>query len=417
MKEILLSIVVTSILVGCASREETVNFRNQNKIHFTSNSSIRPVSMIQYDDQYRLYYTKSDSLFYTVSNNLLHWRQPGVPAGLTNSISSIVLDSNNSTGLGSLQDPPIIFLYDDGRLFYTLRGVSEKREIQSQLPTELIGILNLYLDPLDNEWVMTAHSANQAIVFTSPDLSSWNKLKELELSNTSEYTSMIRDEEEWILLESGATSNITVLNHDFNVKLSAEPILLSSGKSFITAQLDNEIHIIANMDDYSIGIPRILEVSDGSSSQRFTANLDFLATTKRRSKLSSLKGKGASRFQFPIGDVQAELTVNIFNEQGESLLLTFSKVDQRLTVDKIRSSNAQEGNVTQIPWTSNLGGSVDLVIDYSSIEVSFSEGKDFFAIPTNPIFIYDQVMLTKDDEPIDPRAILFSLSEGINGNQ
>lgn len=185
-------------------------FRSQ--FHFTPKSGWMndPNGMVYYGGEYHLFYQHyPDSTVWgpmhwghAISKDMIHWEHLPIalyPDALGYIFSgSALVDWKNTSGFGTMQNPPIvaIFTYHDpegypaGRLDFQTQGIAysldkgrtwTKYDKNPVLPNP--GIQD-FRDPkvswneVNNQWVMTLAVKDHIEFYASPDLKKWSKLSE-----------------------------------------------------------------------------------------------------------------------------------------------------------------------------------------------------------------------------------------------
>jgi fructan beta-fructosidase len=185
-------------------------FRPQ--FHFTPKTAWMndPNGLVFYEGEYHLFYQHyPDSTVWgpmhwghAVSTDLIHWEHLPIalyPDSLGYIFSgSAVVDWKNTSGLGSVEQPPLvaIFTYHDaageraGKIDYQTQGIAyslDKGRTWTKYNHNPVlanpGIID-FRDPkvawneVSNQWVMTLAVKDHIEFYGSPDLKKWNKLSE-----------------------------------------------------------------------------------------------------------------------------------------------------------------------------------------------------------------------------------------------
>jgi len=219
MKALLTSLIVVIFFSACKQDNRTENspadtfyetYRSQ--FHFTPKTGWMndPNGMVYYEGEYHLFYQHyPDSTVWgpmhwghAVSKDMIHWEHLPIalyPDSLGYIFSgSAVVDWKNTSGLGTVQAPPIvaIYTYHDpegypaGRNDFQTQGIAysvdkgrtwTKYDKNPVLPNP--GIQD-FRDPkvswneVSNQWVMTLAVKDHIEFYASPDLKKWSKLSE-----------------------------------------------------------------------------------------------------------------------------------------------------------------------------------------------------------------------------------------------
>jgi len=413
MKKTLLTFLIAVLLIGCTSREEEDQTVTANKIHFTSDSKMVPISTIKTGGEYKHFYATKDSWRYATSQNMFHWQSPVEIAIPGNTIGEVLIDMNNVSQTGSIEKPPIIAIYHDDEIkmkYSTDEGISWN---DKAINVPVTGNPKLAYDNSNEKWVMIVSGDTKVTLLSSTNLIDWLIITELESPTSSLFTSIAKMGDEWLLISSGETSSFRILDRDFQtVKKGITHTYSSTDILPSLASFEGQSFFFNPLDNRTLGIPKNIFITNGDTPTiNFASALNSISQTKKRSKTSSLRSQGSSRFQFQVENVESKLEVMIFNDQGESLKIDFDLDNQLITVDKTKSSNAFKGEKEEISWKPSEDINIDIVIDHSAVELSANEGIIHFGIPTKSVFIYDQVKVLSDGKNLDPPCILYTLAE------
>lgn len=418
MKHLYSIITACTILVGCTSttNDETVA-PSYDKIHFTSESVIKPIGLIEKDGRYHFYYLSEKSWMWVSSNDLVYWTKGGVVDMTQGASGDIIYDLMNSSGLGTDSNTPLIIFYfdEDIKLLYSLDDGASWSRNKINLPAETFGNPKIARDKHAERWLMTTTISDRLILLESYNLLDWSKVTELTISNPDAQHEIVAIGQNLILLTTqGKTTSLKKLDASFvPIKETEVKICSESDQYAAFTQNQGRNFLLTTIDPYTLGIPKVLNPFDSTLRVSFPEEINNLALTKRRGSLSSLKGQGVSMYHFQYtGEEDMELL--LFNEQQEELKLIFSKREHTLTIDQTNSSNAKEGELTVLDWNPGSMADFNLIIDYSTVEISASKGETTFLISAKPVFIYDQIKVNIDDKQKKTKAIFYKLKEMVN---
>lgn len=407
--QIVFAILLT--LFSCTpSAEETSNQANSG-IHFLSKDGIKPMGLIKKDGNYQLFYSSQDSWYLVNSPDMIHWDSPRIVDIPSSSIGDVVSDELNDSNLGNSESSPILLLYNQSgiKAKYSVDNGTSWSESDIEIE-EVSGNPKIVRDIPNGRWIMSVTNDDQVSILTSPNLTRWKKITELELNESYPSNIVGSLSNGWFLISSGENTTFQLLDADFSQTGKIKDLLLNQatvsynqveGRNIVTSVIGNSLLTIPfdlALDESSIAISKINE-------------LNSIAETKRRSKISSLKGQGTSRFQFELEPFVTEAEINVFNDQGESLKILFSNPQQSIVIDQTQSSNSHKGIKTKYDWSyRGKAISIDLLIDYSSIELIINQ-ETSLTFPVNPVFVYDQVNVAVDNKKEDARGILYTLKK------
>jgi fructan beta-fructosidase len=203
-------------LLGCVNNNETSNVDQgglyRPQFHFTpANGWMNdPNGMFFYEGEYHLFYQYyPDSTVWgpmhwghAVSKDIMHWEQLPIalyPDSMGYIFSgSAVVDTSNTSGLGTKENPPIVavFTYHNmegeksGRIDYQTQGIAYSLDKgrswtkYNKNPVLLNPGIKDFRDPkvswneVAKQWVMTLAVKDHIEFYSSPDLKQWTKLSE-----------------------------------------------------------------------------------------------------------------------------------------------------------------------------------------------------------------------------------------------
>ena len=414
MKKVIDVLIISVLIFGCSSSSDEQDAPvSKEGIHLTSNDGLNPMSLIKENNQYTLFYSSEDTWKYAVSNNLIHWTDSSTIDIPSDAIGDVIFDVNNTSGLSQ---SPFIAIFNDGdmQMKYTSAKDQPWKQGELKLPPSVSGNPKVMRDGLGNNWIMTLTKEQSVVILSSENLIDWTEVTRIEMAEPATAAELTKTGDRWVLLTSGDNSFYQVLDTDFIPISDAKSLVSTFEKTSVaTTKIEERNLAVFNIGKKTLSIPKELTLTqDSILSINNVVELNSQAITKRRSKLESLKGQGSSRFQFYVENYDSDMEILIQNEQGESVKITISKPNNSLTIDKTNNSNAFDGSVEKVDWTSTSQTLfADLIVDYSVVELSLNNGEVQLSIPVQPVFIYDQVNLMADDNKYDARAVLYSLIE------
>jgi fructan beta-fructosidase len=215
------------------------------QFHFSPDSMWMndPNGMVYYEGEYHLFYQfhPFDNVWgpmhwgHAISTDLVHWEHLPIalyPDSLGTIFSgSAVIDRNNSSGLGSSENPPMVAIFthhnqalaDTGSELFQYQSIAyslDKGRSWTKYPGNPVlpnpGIRD-FRDPKvswyaeGNNWIMTLAAQDRIMFFSSPDLISWTLESEFGAHTGAHggvwecpdlFPMEIRGEEKWVLLVS-----------------------------------------------------------------------------------------------------------------------------------------------------------------------------------------------------------------------
>ncbi|WP_181308011.1 glycoside hydrolase family 32 protein [Rufibacter sp. XAAS-G3-1] len=250
MKKHLLSCLAAALFIaGCATTKTTTSSANQEQhrpqLHFTppANWMNDPNGMVFYKGEYHLFYQHNPGgttwgpmhWGHAISKDMLHWEHLPIalyPDELGTIFSgSAVVDVNNTSGLGTTENPPMvaIFTYHNeklekaGRNDYQTQGLAYSldngrtwKKYEQNPVLKNPGIRD-YRDPKvswndkTQQWVMTLAVLDHIEFYSSPNLKEWKKLSEFGKSYGGHggvwecpdlFPLTVNGQQKWVLLVS-----------------------------------------------------------------------------------------------------------------------------------------------------------------------------------------------------------------------
>ncbi len=413
MKNLFLFSALAIVLITCSSpREEPVTPPNSG-IHFTVEDDFKPMSLTSEEDGYALYYADENSWHRISSSDLIHWQesmQIDIPG---NSIGEIVKDENNTSGLGDASTPALIAIYarsKDIEMRFSRNNGTSWESGNIRIPPNVFGNPKVTRDLQSDQWIMSVADANTTTFLTSKNLTDWKYETDITLQAKVTTASLCRLDQTWTLLLSGGAIMSIKLDQNFQMIEPFRTMQINPGHPAVHPLTADKLVFLTNIGNRLLSLPSQLSLAQNSQLRiEKYESLANLAVTKRRSKLSSLRGQDASRFQFKIEDIDKEAELTLFNEQGEMVRIVLS--DKLIQVDKTQASRAQPGELVSHPWNSQANSAeIDLLIDHGVIALTIGESTNL-SFEVKPVFIYDRVSLKIGGKETDARSILYTLKK------
>ena len=379
-------------------------------------SKVIPYGLIENESEYHLVYSNEDTWAQASSNDLINWSFTRKIPISAQSSGGIVIDEANQSGLGGIdQQPWLIYYEEDGEI--SLKYSLDKTnwiDANIDIPEEVVGAPHISKRPDTEEWILTVSKGQVASILVSNDLITWRKMTELTLpSDRKALLTFVNDR--CIVMTGGKDpvyavgrieSNKFIIESSFKpFKLFSEDLDLTVG---LISNIPTMIHTVGNR---ILGIAKSIDLSDTAISLVPSEKITNVTATKRRGKLSKLKGETSSRFTFSIDGFQEGFSIRLFNEQGESLIVGF---DNGFLIDKTKASSAFDGERVNLDW--DLDGNevqFDVIIDYAAIEVVINDGEIVIPLEVNSVFIYNQIEVTVDQRKYDARAVIYTLDKSL----
>ena len=379
-------------------------------------SKVIPCGLIENESEYHLVYSNEDTWAQASSNDLINWSFTRKIPISAQSSGGIVIDEANQSGLGGIdQQPWLIYYEEDGEI--SLKYSLDKTnwiDANIDIPEEVVGAPHISKRPDTEEWILTVSKGQVASILVSNDLITWRKMTELTLpSDRKALLTFVNDR--CIVMTGGKDpvyavgrieSNKFIIESSFKpFKLFSEDLDLTVG---LISNIPTMIHTVGNR---ILGIAKSIDLSDTAISLVPSEKITNVTATKRRGKLSKLKGETSSRFTFSIDGFQEGFSIRLFNEQGESLIVGF---DDGFLIDKTKASSAFDGERVNLDW--DLDGNevqFDVIIDYAAIEVVINDGEIVIPLEVNSVFIYNQIEVTVDQRKYDARAVIYTLDKSL----
>ena len=403
-------------------------------LHFTParNWINDPNGLLFYKGKYHLFYqhNPSGNLWgnmswgHSVSTDLFHWEHlpVAIPCTDTEGIfsGSAVADINNTSGFGSTENPPLVAIYtvhqNDGthqaqHIAYSLDEGITWTKYQNN-PVLDLGMKDfrdpkVSWDAVNNRWLMVIAKPEEHKIafFSSSNLKEWELLSDFgPLAATGGVWECpdlfsLKDnngERQWILIVSlnpggitgGSGTQYFIGQWDGKIFTTdqKETLWLDHGRdnyagvTFNGTEEDERI-FLAWMSNWeyandvpthiwrgSMTIPRELAIiSTGGTSKL------VLKDSQQFKKLSRSPGIG-NALQLPseiyISSIQRSFTMNISDERGKYIELTYDQEKKSLTLNRLHGWLAQSEEAQQNLPLLQQPESIQVIIDHGSIEIS-----------------------------------------------
>jgi len=419
MKKALWAWILILLFNHCTSSgdKEDVSISSEG-FHFVpgTGKSNYPISLIIKDSVYQLYYKRSSKEWgIAISQNLIHWVDTGAFEIPDNAQGDVVYDAFNTSGLGTVY---IFFYSQDERLMARYSSNSKDwQNFEINLPNGVSGNPKISWDKKNVQWVMTLSNKNLIHLLTSENLADWKKVSEITSDINCQNANLFSLDNQWVIFLNGESPAYMIGDFDgqsFNFENATE--VHWSDETLFTAStsLKESTYLVSNIGSKVFATPKKLSLDDQGKLTLMPIEeaLVSQSITKRRGRLSSLRGDKSSWFHLEIDSVSTGFELIISNIQGELTSVSFDLEANSIFIDKGKSSNARKSNDETFRLNISPGQvSVDLIIDYQSLEIFVNNGSTVVMTEVYPVFIYDQLKLKVDREPYDARAIVYSISD------
>lgn len=413
------------ITIGCSSGTDG-DEQSSDKIDYSTvfhfapqhGTKNQPVSLRKREKEYYLFYTTgSDQWGYAKSSNLIDWIITSSLDMPKNSNGDVIYDSFNSAEMPSGPAWFIFYSSHDGIKRKHSGDGEEWAQSDINIPSEVNGTPKVtWYEPTES-WIMVATGERKISILTSSNLLDWQVVSVIDDTNSSKYAQLIPLEDKWILTRVGKSSTYEVGTFDGSV-FQAESDLrpLDQNKTYFRALLSNEedrlllLARLANNSFSSIREVRLINEEDDSKRLSAFPIAEFKSkmTSKRRGKLSKLRGDKSTWVSFPIDSISNSFEMLISNEIPELISIRWNKASGEMTIDKSSDgSNSNEALSTYVYQTDTDQLQVDLLIDYQSIELFLNEGDFQLTTTVNPSTIYKKVDIKVDGKTYDARSIFY----------
>lgn len=424
MKKIAWTLVLLT-LIGCSSSDSTestpIDF--STLFHFSPKHGVDniPISLVKSDETYHLFYSTGSSQWgHAISDDLISWQIANgidIPGDLN---GDIFIDQYYSAEL-SQGNTEVWFLCfsesNDFKMKYSYDG-QQWNDFQIDVPSGSIGTPKItWYEPTES-WLMTTTGQDSITVFNSENLQEWSQVGRLANQNNASFSQLVQVENKSILLTVGKNTQYQLVSFDgTNFSPTSPSANIDNGDSQlkgIIKSIDGRAILLSQIGNNSFATSREVSFRNNPDSASFLrtfpiAEFESKRTSKRRGKLSALKGDELTWFSFNLESVDEELEIYLSNEQAELLLITIDLDDNELTIDKRSERKGINGNTSSSDLIDIKGEQlkVDLLIDYASIEVFINDGEFALTTPVNPEILYNQVGVKIDGESYDARSIAY----------
>lgn len=218
MKKSAIAIACILHLIYACNTDKAVTRKFRPLLHFSTTSGWinDPNGLVYLEGEYHLFYQYNPDTIvwgpmhwgHAVSNDLIHWQHLPIalsPDSLGTIFSgSCVFDKNNTSGLGTKDNPPLVAIYtSDGRYikkpereklqeqclaYSTDKGRSwTKYKRNPVLPSMNIDFRDpkvMWYEPL-RQWVMTLAAGHKIMFFNSPNLKDWHLTGTFQYADTT----------------------------------------------------------------------------------------------------------------------------------------------------------------------------------------------------------------------------------------
>ncbi len=404
----------------CSTQKETKNPISKEGFHYSdvNLSKIEPLGFSATDNSYHIFYSNETSWAEATSTDLMNWSFTRAIPIESNLQGTIILDEENKSKLGSTSQAPwIIFYASDSEILlkYSL-DKSNWEDHEISMPAGIQGTPKITSWSTMGSYLMTVSDEDSAYVLVSSDLIQWEKLTTINIPPAS-IANLTFDKDKCILIinDKNPLYQVGQLSDSTYKELTTfKPLNIYGEELDFTFGYNIEKSIIIHtIKDRIFGIAKQINLTENTLMVSPVQELNNIAATKRRGKLSKLKGQTSSRFTFPVESLENQFSLQIFNDQGEQLIIEYNK-QKGFFIDKTKASNTIDGESYDIPYIlANHKVSIDLIIDYSAVELVINNGELVIPIEINALFIYDQIMLTIDEKYSDARAIIYTLDKAL----
>lgn len=423
MKKSYWIIALTLAVIGCTdqSTEETTT-ETKVGFHFspTHGKENNPIGFFREGNNYHLFYTTgSDQWGHAISGNFVHWRTSDAIDVPENALGDVIQDEFRMTEFSSNDNSAWIIIYNDDnelKLRYSGDHISwEKAAIN--VPATAQGNPKITWYEPTERWIMTLTNNEKVHLLSSQTLTEWEVISQMDIEGASQ-TILFQIGQEWGLLFQGESSTYQLGSfngNEFLPRTERRAFPYGTKKFAETiSSIKDELWLINSNANNLFSLPRRLSIDDEDAiTSFFPSQLNEVVTSKRRGKISSLRGDGPAWYQFEIDSIADSMELLISNENGELLYLSWNADDERITIDKTSVRKDAQGGKELIELSlSPQEVKIDLIIDSAIVELFINDGQFQFSIPVNPIMAYDKVDVKVDNLSYDARAILYGI--GVN---
>ena len=369
-----------------------------------------------------IYTTGSKEWGHAISENLIQWSTTSSIDLPGNISGDLIYDQFNISGLSQSGASVIAIVYnnkDKISLIYSTDG-KDWQQSNVSLPDGISGNLKVSWYEPTERWIMTLSNGEQLIILSSQNLIDWESVGTMILPSVSASAKLIPVQEKWVLLIEDDNTVYQVGEFD-GITFSAETDFqtMDLGLEKLNSSLfilDNRSFLMGATSTGTFLTPRELSIQTSSDKGQSligfpVEDLNTQISAKRRGKISTLRGDKSSWVQFKIDSLSSSLELFISNSSGELTYLNWDKESEELLIDKTSAEKENKGEkLTRSMRIAPKDLLIDLIIDYSVIELFINKGEVQISIPVQPDKLYDKVDVKVDGDYYDARTILYEIS-------
>lgn len=341
MKRILLLYLLIVLCFACKNSEnQTKAIKGGRTFHFnlTNSHLTEPVTLLHNRGFYHLFYIDSDKsnvnkvncLGHAISKDLIRWSESPKSTFSNNNNSiyrgGIIIDSNNITGYGTIENPPLVALFavtdniesrsEDRKNILPMLAYSNDNGNSWTISTDKINSPEAFLNNPQNigifwhqptlKWIMSLALSDHVEFYSSPDLRFWN----FESSFRSDYFSDEINLKRTILFSSSDEIHWVLL---IDIK-STDPDQSSGGTIYLIGSFDGHNFINQSSQprwlDYGKDIYGSI-VFTGTDERRI--NVVWMNGTGEKSVKQDYQETGITTFsrQLSLDNVKGELAISV----------------------------------------------------------------------------------------------------------
>ena len=297
----LLLVFITAVMFSCTnSPEEKGQTPFYGGVHFTSENAIQPIGIVKDNEKYELVYSDGQTWRIAVSDNLMYWSDSTAIDIPGSAVGDIILDTNNSLGLEGTEKTMVI-VYNDGevKMKYSQDRGKSWEDLEPGLPPNSKGNPKLSYNQTDGNWLMTLTEGPLVSVIQSRDLINWSGTAEITLESPSEWSEMVYLNGSYLLVTSDPS--ISFLFNEAFEQVRSFTNWIRPTKAATLSVVDTRTLLTTTIGDHLLTIPmEVTGIEDNALMLNPVTEITQVALSKKRSKLSSLKGQGPSIFEFII---------------------------------------------------------------------------------------------------------------------
>ncbi len=408
-----IGVLIAIALAGCTTsyKEETEQMVSNSEIHFIPNHGVKniPVSVIPDGNQTHLFYTTEGNEWgHAVSSNLLHWSEMGLIEVPSKEMGLIEVPSKEMGDIVLHNTEWFsVFQSKDAVKAFSSKDLESWNEVDLKIAGNTKGVPKI--NKTDQNWVMTITNEDSIAFYKSINLEEWMFVNKVSNGYNSEYSELITSGNTAFLVANGGETyfEVDTFRDGYQIVGTPTPYLNNAKGTFFRKEKVD--YAILSFNEKVFSIP--LEVSHLSKKLILSPSRKVLKSEmidRKRGRLEFLFGGYPCIFSFSLDPTVTQAEILLTNQFEENATLQFKALNSTQTELRI------DGILESYSYAFNKEKSspieIDIIIDYSIIELFINNGEAHFVESYNSKNILDRILITADGKKWSPPASLIRIN-------